>query len=217
VVTECRRSDGGFTLIELLVALAVFAVLAGIAYSTLEATLDARAETETRNGRRADIMRALTLMERDMLQMTRRPITDEFGRVAPPLIIEERPVARIEFTRTGVPNPRHEKRGALQRVAYLVEDDALVRRVWGVLDRTAQTTAFDERLLEDVESIGFQVLQNDWTETWPAETELGGQVVEAMPRAVRIRVELKDLGELVRELPLAGSTTAVEATTRGSR
>ena len=72
-------------------------------------------------------------------------------------------------------------------------------------------------LLEDVESIGFQVLQNDWTETWPAETELGGQVIEAMPRAVRIRVELKDLGELVRELPLAGSTTAVEATTRGSR
>ena len=217
MVMRRNRQGAGFTLIELLVAMAVFAVLATIAYSTLDAALRAREETQVRNTRRADIMRAVTLLDRDVLQMTRRPVTDEFGRLAPALVIEQRPVPRMEFTRTGVLNPRQEKRSALQRVAYVVEDETLVRRLWTVLDRTAQTTPFDERLLEDVEGIRFEALRTEWTETWPPEAGFGEDGTEDMPRAVRIRLQLKDLGELVRELPVAGATAPVDGLNRSDR
>lgn len=204
VTGRSRRSSHGFTLLELLVAMAVFAVLAGIAYGSLETALEAREETEIRNRRRAEIMFAMTLLERDLLQIVSRPVRNEFDQMSPAVLVERAPGARIEFTRTGLPNPRSEKRSSLQRVAYELGDDRLIRRTWLVLDRTAQTVPVEEVLLEDVESIEFEALAENWTDTWPAGLQSSEQNLVAMPRAVRVTLTLGDLGDLVRIVPGSG-------------
>ena len=206
-----RWSGGGFTLIELLVAIAVFVILAAIAYGTLGNALSARDGLETRNARRTDIMRAVSLIERDVLQAVARPVIDQFDRVSPALLIESRPANRLELTRTGLPNPRHENRAALQRLAYEIEDGVLLRRVWSVLDRTAQTLPLDDPLLSDVESLSFEALGDAWVDSWPPQSGGGESSSELMPRAVRLKLELKDMGELTREMPVSTSPVAVPA------
>jgi general secretion pathway protein J len=198
----CRTT--GFTLLEVLVAMAVFAVLAGIAYGALVAALDAREGADDRNTRRAAVMRALTVLERDLLQMVRRPVWDEFAQMSPALVIERPPGARLELTRTGRPNPQQAKRSALQRVAYSVENEALVRRTWYVLDRTAQTVPAEETVLEDVEGIVFEALAGEWSTTWPEAAQDPGQMLTDMPRSVRFVITLPDIGEVARVVPGLG-------------
>ena len=204
MVNNRRRRSGGFTLLELLVASAIFAVLAGIAYATLGSALKSRSALQVRNAERSDIIRALSMIERDVLQAVGRPVIDEFGALSPALLIDS--ASRLEFTRTGLPNPRLEKRSALQRLAYVLEGDVLLRRVWYVLDRTAQTAPIDEPLLSGVESWKVEAYQDDWGATWPALSGGGQVVVDAMPRALRISLRMSDKEETVRVLPVAGAT-----------
>lgn len=204
---NCRgkRCPGGFTLLELLVALAVFAVVAAIAYGALAAVLEASEAVGLRNARRAAVVRTLTVLERDILQMARRPVRDEFDQLSPAVVVERPPGARLELTRSGIANPRQEKRSALQRVAYSVEDDTLVRRTWYVLDRTAQTLPTEEILLEDVDGIVFEALAEEWSTTWPDTAgQDSAQIVIDMPRAVRVVLTLPDLGEVARVVPGLG-------------
>jgi len=204
VMRESVPGDGGFTLIELLVAIAVFAVLAGITYGTLSSALDAREQTDERSSRRAEIMQAVTILDRDLLQMIGRPIRDEYDQIAPALRIERPPAARIELTRAGLPNPRGEKRSSLQRVAYSLDGDRLVRRSWTVLDRTPQSYPREEILLSQVRTLLFEAMQSGWSTTWPPDTRASDPAADnaTLPRAVRVTLDLEDLGELVRVLPL---------------
>lgn len=198
VIRRCRCA--GFTLIELLVALAVFAVLAGIVYGALGVVLDTREQTDRKNLRRAQIMHAVTLLERDLLQMSRRPVWDEFDRLSPALVVERPPSGRIEFTRAGLLNPRQLKRSHLQRVAYRISDGRLVRDIWPVLDRTAQTVPLTEALLDDVEDVSFEALLTQWSEIWPDETANPAD----LPRAIRVMLTLEDAGPIERVVPVAG-------------
>ena len=197
------RRLAGFTLVELLVALAVFAVLSGIVYSALGVALDASRETAVRNERRAEIMHAVTIMERDMLQMSRRRVWNEFGQLSPALLVARPPGARMEFTRAGLLNPRREKRPSLQRVAYSIVDDDLVREVWPVLDRTPQSAPVQEILLEDVEDLVFGALSTEWASSWPS-VPAATRESAALPRAVRFVLSTSASGAIERIVPVAG-------------
>jgi len=204
VVSPRAAGAAGFTLLELLVALAVFAVLSSLTYSALTSALEARDQTDQRNARRSQVMQAVTILDRDLLQAVARPIRDEFNKAAPAMRIDRPPGASMELTRAGMPNPRGEPRSALQRVAYFLDGERLIRRSWAVLDRTPQTLPRDETLLSGVTGLLIEAHSGGWQNTWPMEaqaTEPGG--IMALPRAVRVTLELEGLGELVRVLPVA--------------
>jgi general secretion pathway protein J len=76
-----RIAIGGFTLLELLVALAIFAVLATMAYAALNSVLTARKQVEAKSARLSALQTALMIMERDVEQAVPRGIRDEFGDV----------------------------------------------------------------------------------------------------------------------------------------
>ena len=88
----------------------------------------------------------------------------------------------------------------MQRTAYRIEDDELVRYHWNVLDRTVNNTPIATVMIDEVESITFRFLQanGEWTEQWPPLTAQGGGPVRSLPRAVEILLVLPDEGEIRR-------------------
>ena len=76
---------------------------------------------------------------------------DEFGEREPAMV--GGPAARfaLSFTRSGWHNPNAHPRSNLQRVNYRMEDEALWRDSYPVLDRAGDTEPQSVKLLDGVE------------------------------------------------------------------
>ncbi len=192
----------GFTLIELLIALSVFAVLAMLAYGGLNTMLNTRALTD----QRADALRELQLayrnVERDIDQWVPREIRDEFGTVKPSLSAGGELGAALELTRGGWRNPAEQPRSTLQRVAYGVQENTLVRMTWLSLDREPNAQPVEQALLTGVRELRLRFLDtsNVWQERWPStDAPVAGEApvgAPLPPRAVEWVLETERWGEL---------------------
>jgi general secretion pathway protein J len=196
----------GFTLIEVLVALAIFAILAVIAYGTMGQTL-ANAEMLTeRMQRLQSLQRTMRYLSEDFMQLAPRPVREDLGdNLGPALHTDVESDFAVELTHGGWSNPAALPRGTLQRVAYRLEEDELVRYHWTVLDRTLSNEPAGRALLDEVDSIVFRFMQDngDWSEEWPPENRPGILGLRQRPRAVEIVLTLADGTELRRLLEVS--------------
>lgn len=195
------RAAAGFTLIEILVALAVFAVLSALAYGTLGQTLTSAEVLSSRMDRLQAIQRTVQRIEQDFMQLAPRPIRGELGEgYNPALRTDFQSGFALELTRGGWNNPIALPRGTLQRAAYRLEEDRLVRYHWNVLDRTLSNDMVGVTLLDDVDSLVFRfMLENgEWTEQWPPPQRAGPLGYRIRPRAVQVVLTLVDEGEITR-------------------
>ena len=195
-----------FTLIEVLVSLAIFAILAALCYGALSRTMDSAELLNNRMDRLQAIQRTIRLLSEDLQQLSPRPIRDEFGDgFGPALDTSFQSGFALELTHGGWSNPIVLPRGTLQRSAYRLEEDELIRYHWMVLDRTLANEAVDVALLDGVESLLFRFLQDNgqWTEQWPPLERPGALGARQRPRAVEIILTLSGEGEIRRLLEIA--------------
>jgi len=202
----------GFTLLELLIAIAVFSVLAIMSYGTLSNVLNAQNQTRQTAQQLNRVQQALLHLERDILQTVVRPIRDEDGFERAAMLGEEYAEYRLEFTRTGRPNPNLAPRSYLQRIAYVVsqeENNKLYRYVWPSLDRTYGVESQKLLLLDDVEEMLVRFYDNQGEEhlSWPpADSQQSDQNnLTAMPQAIKVVLKLKSMGEVWRLLEVPGA------------
>lgn len=146
------RERCGFTLLEMLIALGVFAVIGLMSSQILSGIVDLSDNVRDRSDRLAELQRAMFIISRDVEQMTRRPVRDAFGDPTAAIVIGQ---PLIEFTRRGWQNPLRSPRSELQRVAYIVVDDDLVREFWPLLDRGPDTEPIAQVLLPGVDDVEF--------------------------------------------------------------
>jgi general secretion pathway protein J len=201
-----RTVARGFTLIEVLVALAVFGVMSMIAYSALGSTLNNADYLTSRMDRLQSIQRTIRYLSTDLFQVAPRPVRSELGDSFDPAL--ESTLSSefaLELTHGGWGNPAGLPRGTLQRVAYRIEDDELVRYHWNVLDRTYANEPVATVLLDEVESLYFRYFDasGEQSDIWPPLASTGPAALRSRPRAVEIVLTLVDQGEIRRLLEIA--------------
>lgn len=203
----CRRHtcNRGFTLIEVLIAMAITALVATLAFASLDSTMDSVEGLREQGERISEINRAWGLISRDLEHFANRPVRNEFGSVSAAMIGGEVVDQTLAFTRIGWHNTTGRVRSNMQRVRYVLEDTTLYREQFLVLDRTSESEPQRVALLEDVNIIEFRFLGRSIevpqgeleTDTWPEAWAIGGtgQAVPP-PGALEIRLELEDWGEV---------------------
>ena len=210
---RARRTTAGFTLVEVLIALGITAFVSVIAYTSLSAVLSGVERLRDNTDRSYAINRAFMILSRDLRQFVDRPVRDEFGEREPGLTGGLLARFPLSFTRTGWHNPNGYPRSNLQRVNYRLEDDALWRDSYTVLDRAASTEPSSVLLLEGVEEMqlrfmagldqlqvsnrGLNIDASDWIENWVADTSAPNATL-APPTAVEIILQLDDWEEIRR-------------------
>jgi general secretion pathway protein J len=182
-----NKANAGFTLLEILIAIAVFAIMAVMAYSGLKAVLDARTRTTARSERLAEVQKTLYVLGEDLNQAVARPVRDEYG-MSEASIHSSKDGDLLALTRI-VPDWTDGNAGQrLQRVSYRYEKDALYRISWAVLDRTQQSE-YSRRKLMTAKQVNLRFFDQDWVEFWSGEK---------LPKAVEISFKLDGLGDIKR-------------------
>lgn len=192
-----RATQRGFTLLEVLVAVLLFAVASALAYGGLRSLVRAQehsAEVAARLGR---LQFAVGLIERDVASAALRAVRDNYGAPRPML---EGETQRVELTRHGHANALALPRAELERVAYVRRDDRLFRLRWPVLDRAPGTRPVEDELIDGVDRMDVVYLDAQGREhrQWPPRGGIG----DALPRAIRVTLEVQDFGEILRVLEL---------------
>ncbi len=190
------RHQAAFTLIELLVSLAIFAILSVIAYQGLQIMLDARARIEAQAARMTELQGLFAILGRDLEQAVGRQIRDDFGDPQPALRGDG---THLELSRAGRRNPAAFQRSNLQRIAYLLAENQLLRRSWPMLDR-AQGSGHQESVLADhIQGLEYRYLDQalQWQAQWPPGIPAGQQQA-VLPRAIEVTLEVEGWGKIRR-------------------
>ncbi|MFQ5643201.1 MAG: type II secretion system minor pseudopilin GspJ [Thiogranum sp.] len=190
------RGNRGFTLLELLVSLSIFALIGVMAYSGLQTVMIQQNSVEAASQRLADLQKAYRIMQRDLEQIVARKIRNEYGDTVDELV-GGRGFTGIEFSRAGHPNPAGFLRSDLQRVAYVPDQDTLLRQTWRVLDRAQDSLPDEQVLVEGISRFTMRFLGSgsEWLETWPPP-EGQSATQQQLPRAVEVELELDSLGTI---------------------
>jgi general secretion pathway protein J len=116
----------------------------------------------------------------------------------------------LTFTRGGWSNPAGIQRSELQRVSYSLENGALIRQYYPVLDATEAVLPVKRQLIDHVKNFRLRFMDagHNWQNGWPPITLGGPAATTTAPRlrpvAVEVTIELDDWGLLVRRIEVAG-------------
>ncbi len=189
------RLSRGFTLLELLVALFISALMFAFGYAALTQVTNQREGVARAQVELAELRTALRILGNDLTQQIARPIRDPSGTtLLPALGAEGRDGVVFSLTRgaaglPGVASP-------LRRIDYRLENGALVRDSWPVLDRTAQGTPTRRIILTETESVSVRYLAtpSDWRSDWVPED------ARDLPLAVEVTLVTRRYGRISRLL-----------------
>jgi general secretion pathway protein J len=185
------HSEPGFTLIELLIAVAVFTLMAAMAYTGFGAVMASSEAQDEAADNLAELQTIYRLLREDVEQITNRPIRDELAGVEESLLAGSGDTP-LSFTRAGTPNPIGLARSDLQRVYYRLDGNRLIRGYYAHLDRTPGTTVRERILTDRLEEVAARFLDStgQWQLTWPPLQ--GAGQTEELPMAIELTVRLED-------------------------
>ena len=194
----------GFTLLEILVAAFITGLMLITAYSTIAKSGTHKQRIEARYDRLQEIQLAMRLITKDIAQIQPRPVRDLVGQSQLAAVMASESVGGLEMTVGGYSNPLNLRRSQQQRVAYQIEDDALYRSQWLVLDRTQGSIPIRRKLVNEINSMSVRFMnrQLEWSDSWPQSRD--DTNLQDLPLAIEVTIELEDFGTLRRIVEVAG-------------
>lgn len=199
------RRQQGFTLLEVMVALGIFALLSTGCYQLLTSLSVSRATLDKAFGYRADVTKALLVIEQDMRHLIPRSVRAG-GSVARIGALSSRGEGVLEFSRGGFSMGRSIYLDTAKRISYRLDEEdgepVLYRFVYDVLDRVESSSYYRQALLTGVDEMDFRFMDENgsWLSEWPprkaedrnseeSAKEESGNLVK-LPTAVEIALKL---------------------------
>lgn len=195
----------GFTLIELLVAMFLLAILGTAGFQMLFQMTATRDRIDAQSARITQLQRTFYWLAEDITQIADRPVRSAVDAQLAPLQFNLQGESLFEFTRAGWSNPAAEvspTRSNLQRVAYALDGDKLIRQYWYHLDPVDEAPTRRRQMIDGVDSLSYRFMngQGEWIESWPPD----GDENPGMPLAIEFTLELEDFGNVARVFALPG-------------
>lgn len=191
--------SSGFTLIEVIIAMLIFAILATMSYSGLHSVINSKEKTEASLERLEELQLAMLTLTSDLQQLSTRNGHDSLGGKLLYLTTQDSEHI-IDFTRSGWNNPSNQMRSTLQRVAYKIDDDTLIRIHWSHVDRANDEKVVERTLISNIENLEIRFLNesNVWLADWPPANVLTNDRTNNMPLAIELTLKMNDWGEIKR-------------------
>jgi len=195
----------GFTLLEVLIAIGITAMIGLGSWQILHSAIRTSQSTQERIKELNALQKTMLLITRDFQQIVPRSIRDEYGDSQAALTSKSEFYSLV-FTRTGWRNPLDDPRSSLQRVAYQLDQDKLLRYYWSELDRSQDSQSIHHTLLKGVESLSFRFMNSSggWVDEWPVTDDDAQKNADPffklneLPKAVKLTLKTEKFGTLVR-------------------
>lgn len=186
----------------------IFAVLGGAAYQGLFQIQRVHDGVKTQSEQLARLQRTFYWMSDDIAQVVDRPVRSTLGSQVASFEASEQGLYVLQFTRAGWGNPAADvlpPRSSMQRVAYSLDGDRLIRSYWYHLDQVDEEATKRRMLLDRIESINLRFLQSngEWHDSWPPLSSDAEEFI-ALPAAVEFSIEMEEFGQITRLFALPG-------------
>ena len=198
------QTNKGFTLIEVIIAMSIFAIVSILAYSGLHSVISSKTHTEGSLDRLQELQMSMLTLAGDMQHLSARNGHDALGGTLLKLTTQDSDYI-VSFTRNGWRNPAEQARSTLQRVAYRLDEDKLIRMYWTHVDRADDELVVERTLMTNIESLELRFLndKNEWKTDWPSADNLAASDPIGLPSAIEITLNMHDWGKIIRLIKVA--------------
>lgn len=199
-----RTHRSGFTLLELLVALAVFSILAVMAYSGLAQIVRSRESVESAIDSQIATRRWMSQLEADFEQVVAAPVRGPYGEIEPAVRGSN---SEVWLSVQQWQSPGGALRRQLTRIGISRAGLELRRSQRLQLDPGPLNEVGTRVLADDVSGFELRYLDRrlEPQNQWPP---LGSNRVDELPRAIEVRIETRSMGALRRVFELPESSDA---------
>lgn len=185
----------GFTLIELLIALAIFALVASMAYRGIDSALRTRDALETETAQIRNLSLAFARLADDVAALVDRRSTGASGLVDDALrlssVVPGADDATLVMTRLGFTGVNGEG-AAPQRIGYRWRDGRIELLLWPGVDQAPRTRPAVHTLLEDVREANWRAMDaaGQWQNVWTSTPVSDPKAASVFPAALELNLTL---------------------------
>ncbi len=187
----------GFSLIEVLVSIAIFAVVAGVAYSTLDSYIAQRERLAQHYGKLERLQRMFIFLERDFQAAVNRTIRTDPG-IENAIEVGSNSLIKLTVSETDFDSHFG---ASLKRIEWVLEGNELIRKVWDVLDTDGSYEPDELVIDEGIDSIELEFWLYDKTSGVKKDSRLNGR----FPDGIAVKVVLESSEEYIRLFEVARS------------